>query len=196
MRVLSRYHSSFFHRGLLGTTRWLALLTLWPLGCSYPIGGLRCCNTLARPDDLSQCTSKIGRGTICPKRRNYVCVLERIPAFGVDECGKSDSGDFGTWQNFQRNDGTFSTFPLWPFRWDESHEECVYRKCAAACPDGNSAPGAQVTGSNEFEYEGGIYKREWFCCDDKDMCNGTTASGRYTTSALLVTLLLSYALTL
>jgi hypothetical protein len=32
---------------------------------SYPIGTLRCCNTLARPDDFDQCMSKVGRATIC-----------------------------------------------------------------------------------------------------------------------------------
>ena len=32
---------------------------------AYPINSLRCCNTLARPDNLDQCLNKIGRSTIC-----------------------------------------------------------------------------------------------------------------------------------
>ena len=45
----------------------IPLLFAWLLsraGAIYPMGALRCCNTLARPDDLSACVSKIGRGTV------------------------------------------------------------------------------------------------------------------------------------
>ena len=117
--------------------------------------------------------------------------MEKIPKLSELECGKTDSGDYGTWQNFQQNDGTFSTFPLWPFRWDKAHEECVYRKCAAFCPDGTSSPGAQKYGKTEFEYEGEIYEREWYCCDDKDMCNGAHLSAEKTPATALLVLLLS-----
>jgi len=57
-------------------------------------------------------------------------------------------------------------------RWDAVNEECVYRKCDEQCPDGNNDPGAQRTGRNEFEYEGAIYKRQWWCCNDRALCNG------------------------
>jgi len=43
--------------------------------------------------------------------------MERIGGFSRSTCGKTDSGDFGTWQNYQPNDGTYSDFPLWAFRY-------------------------------------------------------------------------------
>mmetsp|Transcript_11933 Transcript_11933/g.14438 ORF Transcript_11933/g.14438 Transcript_11933/m.14438 type:complete len:186 (+) Transcript_11933:44-601(+) len=142
----------------------------------YPIGTLRCCNTLARPDNFDQCVSKIGRATICSQTRNTVCIVEKVVGFSESTCGKTDSGDFGTWQNYQPNDGTYSKWPVWPFRWDATHGECVYRKCDEQCPDGDTKPGSQKTGSSEFEYEGEIYRRVWYCCNDRDMCNSAMSS--------------------
>lgn len=54
----------------------------------YPIGTLRCCNTLARPDDFDQCLSKIGRATICAQTRNTVCIVEQVMGFSESTCGK------------------------------------------------------------------------------------------------------------
>jgi len=150
----------------------------------YPIGTQLCCNTLTRPDNLEQCMSKIGRSAICPQRRSNVCMVEILQGIDQQNCGKTDTGDFGTWQNFQPNDGTFSTFPLWAFRWDYTHKECVYRKCADACPNGDVDPGAQTAGKNEFEYEGAVYRRQWYCCNDRPMCNNArSAKGALSTLA-------------
>ena len=57
-------------------------------------------------------------------------------------------------------------------RWDAVNKECVYRKCDEQCPDGDVDPGSQKTGKNEFEYEGTIYRRQWWCCNDRSLCNG------------------------
>jgi hypothetical protein len=78
---------------------------------AYPINTLKCCNTLARPDNRDECMSKIGRAAICTQvgafknnhlslfdldhavlaqTRNLVCILERIPGFTETDCGKVD----------------------------------------------------------------------------------------------------------
>lgn len=63
---------------------------------------------------------------------------------------------------------------IYLIRWDATHKECAYRRCDDACPDGDTNPGAEKSGSSEFEFEGQIHRREWYCCNDRDMCNSKT----------------------
>jgi len=54
--------------------RWLFLggvAAVLAVASGYPIDTLRCCNTLARPDNLDQCMNKIGRGAICAQVRLF-----------------------------------------------------------------------------------------------------------------------------
>mmetsp|Transcript_25483 Transcript_25483/g.74286 ORF Transcript_25483/g.74286 Transcript_25483/m.74286 type:complete len:202 (-) Transcript_25483:100-705(-) len=126
----------------------------------YSQGSLMCCSSLTRPDNPDECEGKLGRGLICPQTRNSYCVKEvlEVPR---KQCGRDDSYDFSTFQNqnFQPFDGTYSSFPTWPFRWDDAEEEgkgaCVYRKCAAECQPGTST----------FEFQGEIFTRTVYCCD-------------------------------
>lgn len=43
--------------------------------------------------------------------------------------------------------------------------ECVYKKCDSEC----------VAGKFTFEWDGQQYTRRRFCCNDQNMCNGTTS---------------------
>lgn len=71
-----------------------------------------------------------------------------------------------------------------PPRWDQTHQECVYRKCAEQCPNGNSDPGGEESGSTMFEYQGRLYERRWYCCNDRALCNSEYAAAAALSSPL------------
>ena len=45
---------------------------------------------------------------------------------------------------------------------DRFHSQCVFKKCASEC----------VEGTYKFTYDGELYTRQVYCCDNKDYCNG------------------------
>lgn len=143
----------------------LALLLLCGKSCAYPVGTLRCVSTLTRPEAEST-----GGLLNCPQTRNSVCVKEVVDLHKRD-CGRSDSYESTAgFQNFRQNDGTYSEYPLWPFRWNPApdYKACEYRKCAAECEEGVTT----------FQYQGKTYHRYTYCCNDVDYCNPATGTFR------------------
>ena len=97
----------------------------------YPQDALQCYATLAAPPK-----HKI----ICPEDRNNYCIKEFTTSSSRRECGTS---------------------PEYPDDvWDRRSGECVYRKCAASCPN------STIT----FDGRDGIVERRSECCTSH-FCN-------------------------
>lgn len=75
--------------------------------------------------------------------------------------------------SFETHSFSFALFTI--RRWDETHQECVYRKCAEQCPNGDINPGGEVNGVTMFEYQAKLYERRWYCCNDRPLCNSKRA---------------------
>ena len=97
------------------------------------------------PAGALRCKSSLTRPDnqlICPQGRNVYCVKE-VSSLKQDLCGKTQY--FG----------------------DTYHdEECVYKKCAAQC----------VEGEYQFNFGGNNYTRRRFCCNDAHLCNDAPRS--------------------
>jgi len=82
---------------------------------------------------------------------------------------------------------------LWlTYRWDETHQECVYRKCAEQCPNGDINPGGEVNGVTMFEYQAKLYERRWYCCNDRPLCNSKSRTAMCTPQLKFISWVLSY----
>lgn len=114
---------------------------------------------------------------ICPPGTT-VCVKEVINATSRADCGAVEGPHFGR------------------DVWDIKLAQCVYRKCAAACPSaGDDAP--RAFGGGDPEERGGlpapVFNRTSYCCET-NLCNHAATSRRLaswlTVSGVLVAWLL------